>query len=200
MNDELSGQLAAKGWRIPEYAQHMLWLESDSETVKVEGHAGLFELSVPAAKLCVRFGHPQGAVLARLAWQPDNLGWSGRVRVGGFVDGLHMSHMGAVEEFFGVIAFGGQPLKPGAALYARAADRQQPIYTSPNFYDLIDDEVPETTTTWITSEDSPLLTMAQDAMMNKSRVVFTGRLASNDNWDKRLALPLMLESVTLFAP
>jgi hypothetical protein len=202
MNDELSAQLAAKGWRVPDYAASALWIEADGQAVRTEGPTGLFTLNAPAAWVNVRWGHAAGALLARLRWQADNLNWNGRIRVGGYVDGLHLSQLGTGgDEYFGVIAFGGQPLKPDTILYPGMTLRTHDVYVPPDFYKLIDSDVPESTTTWIASDEGPLLTMAQDAMFNKTRVVFTGRLTTGaDHWERLLALPLILETITLFAP
>lgn len=202
MNDELSAQLAAKSWRIPDYVNGALWIEGDGETVRAEGPAGLFTLKSPSAWINVRWGSANGAVLARLRWQADCLNWNGRVRLGGYIDALHLSQLGTGgDEYYGVVFFGGQPLKPETSLYPTTGQRTRSVYAPPDFYKLIDSDVPETTSTWIASDDSPLLTMAQDAMFNKARVVFTGRLTTSaEHWERVLALPLMLETITLFAP
>ncbi len=201
MNDEMSGMLAISGWRIPRYAQNALYLESTAGTVATEGASGLFTLPAPSARLVLRWGHAQGPALASLRWMPDSLGWDGTVSIGGYVDALHLMALDAQERVFvAVIHFGGQPLMPNTPLYPTAAQRKQPHERS-DFYRWIDESVPESHTTWLVSEESPLLTLAQDAMLNKLRVVFTGRLADdNAQWDKLLALPLTLEAITLAAP
>jgi hypothetical protein len=202
LNDELSGQLAVKGWRIPQYAQNSLYLETESATVKAEGQSGLFTLPAPASQITVRWGHEEGAALASLPWRVDSLEWDGEVNIGGYVDAVHLMTIDEAEgEFAAVICLGGQPVHRGAALYPAAASRTKSAYTHPDFYAMIDDSVLETNTTWLAAEDSPLLTLAQDAMLNKLRVIFSGRLSPDGaGWDKLLALPLRLESVTLFTP
>lgn len=201
MNDELSGQLTAASWRIPEYARSALWIETDSDSVQTEGERGLFELNTPAQELVVRYGHEAGPALALLRWQPDSLEWDGTVRVGGFVDALHLAEypgLGAV----GILHLGGQPLKPDVSMEHSGAQRLNAhTYEPPDFFAGAADELTETTTTWLIGDDSPLLTLAQDALMNKLRVWFSGRLAAHKSgWDKHFALPLLLESVMLFTP
>jgi hypothetical protein len=201
MNDELSGQLTAEYWRIPEYAVDSLWLETESETLQTAGAAGLFELTVPAQALTLRWGGERGPALARLGWQVDNLQWDGSVRIGGFVDALHMTTLERDEMALTVLFMGGQPLKPKSRPYPDMHARAQVPYAVPSFEDGIADEVPEDVTTWLAPEDSPLVTMAQDAMMNKLRIYCFGHIApAVGGWHWHFGLPILLESITLFAP
>jgi hypothetical protein len=198
MNDELSGQLADARYPIPDYAQRCLWLQTEAEAVQVEGPNGLFRLTTPASMLVLRYGHENGPVLTVLKWKPDNLEWDGTVRVGGYVDALHLSDIpgfGAV----GLVYLGGQPLDAATSPVLPAKSRRLDSYESPDFYTGIVDDIDETTSMWLVGEDSTLLTMAQDALMNKMRVWFTGRLADHTSgWDRHFALPLLLEAITLF--
>jgi hypothetical protein len=200
MNDELSGQLTSPGYRLPTYAQRHLWLEAEAGVAHLEGERGLFALPAPAERLILRYGHEAGAVLAALRWSADTLDWDGVVRLGGFVDALHMAEVagfGAV----GLLFLGGQPLQPQALVGMPASRRAADEYAPPDYFGAVDDTVDETTTTWLVSEDSPLLTLAQDALMNRLRVWFTGRLAAHQSgWERHFALPLLLETVTLFGP
>lgn len=201
MNDELTGQLAVKGWRIPRYAQAHLWLTSEHDAVQPAGDSGIFELTMPAQRLVVRWGAEDGAPLAVLPWQPDTLEWDGAVSLGGYVDSLHLTTDYSDEVALAILSFGGQPLRPGARLFPPASQRGRAPLSPPDYFRLIDDDYDEATTTWITTDDSPLLTAAQDALMNKLRVVFSGRLADDaSGYAAVCALPLALGSVTLFAP
>ncbi|HLV35643.1 MAG TPA: hypothetical protein VKY59_11040 [Spirillospora sp.] len=201
MNDERSGQLTAEHWRIPEYALDSLWLETESETLQTAGAVGLFELIVPAQRLTLRWGGERGPALARLRWQPDNLQWDGSVRVGGFVDALHLTTLERSDAGVAVIFIGGQPLKPDTRPFPDPHGRHHVPYPVPNFEDGIADDVAEDVTTWLAPEDSPLVTLAQDAMMNKLRVYCFGHLAPPaGGWHWHFALPIVLDSLTLFAP
>lgn len=201
MNDERTGLLTSANWKIPTYARSMLWLDTEAGTVKAEGERGLFQLEAPAEWLTLRWGGFTGPVLAQLRWQPDCLEWDGVVRLAGYVDSLHLTSLPGLEGAIGVIHLGGQPLLPDTTFYVPASQRASSTYDMPDFYGGLASDVPETYTSWLASEDSSLLTMAQDAMFNKLRVWFSGRLAeSRGGLDKHFALPLLLESVTLFAP
>lgn len=202
MNDELTGQLTAENWRIPEYALDSFWLETESETLQTAGAVGLFELTAPAQQLTLRWGGEQGPALAHFSWQPDNLGWEGQVSIGGFIDAIHLTTLERSEEMGVAVLFvGGQPLRSGQRPYPDTHMRMRTPYPVPSFEDGILDSVPESVSMWLAPEDSPLVTLAHDAMMNKLRVYCFGHLAPPaGGWHWHFALPLLLESVTLFAP
>jgi len=198
MNDQLSGQL---GWKIPPYARDMLWLASDAGAVKLEGERGLFTLDAPAQTLTLRWGGENGAALAQLGWQADSLEWDGTVRIGGYVDAMHITELEDLPAPITVLQVGGQPLKPGVSAYPTRATRRNVPYPVPSFFDGLADAIDETVTTWMALEDSPALTLVQDALVSKLGVYLFGRLAAqNAGWHEHFALPIALEGVTLFAP
>jgi hypothetical protein len=200
MNDALSGQLTAR-WTIPAYARAMLWLETESETVQTQGAHGLFTLTAPAERLTLRWGGAHGAALCQLRWQADSLEWDGRVRVGGYIDAMHITELAPLPEPIVVLIVGGQPLKPGSKPYPDLADRRAVPYPVPAFHDGLADEVGETVTTWMAFEGSAALALAQDALVSKLRVYLFGRLAEQAaGWHDLFALPLALDAMTLFAP
>ncbi len=202
MNDGLTGALTA-GWRIPAYAQDMLWLETMFECVQTQGEHGAFALRQPAELVTLRWGGAQGSALARLTWRADSLAWDGRIGVGGYVDTLHMTAIDDDDGAIGlvVLTVGGMPLQPGGMPFPRAGQRHAVPYPFPSFRERLCEDIEETITTWIALEDSPALTLAQDALVSKLRVYVFGRLADEgSSWDRALALPLLLESMTVFAP
>ncbi len=199
MNDQLNGQLTTD-WRIPAYARDLLWLESESETVKAEGAQGMFTLSDPAAVLTLRWGGAEGPALRQLRWRADALDWDGEVQIGGYIDALHITEIDDLPAAISLLQIGGQPLKPGIAAYPARSARTQVPYPVPSFFDGIADDVPETITTWLALEDSPVLILAQDALVSKLRVYCFGRLAEQDaGWHDLFALPIALTGMTIFA-
>lgn len=203
MNDQLSGQLVdpQSGWKIPAYARGLLWLEGESGAVKAEGAQGLFTLAAPAQVLTLRWGGAQGPALAQLPWRVDSLEWDGSVRVGGYVDAMHITELDDLPAPVTILQVGGQPLKPGISAFATRASRKQVPYAVPSFFDGLADEVDESITTWMALEDSAALTLAQDALVSKLGVYLFGRLAEQDaGWHEHFALPVALEAMTLFAP
>ena len=200
MNDELNGQLTS-GWRIPAYARSLLWLDAESGVVKTEGEYGLFQLRDSAHLLTLRWGGADGPALTQFRWQPDSLNWDGSVRLGGFVDAMHLTEALDLTEALAILYLGGQPLKPSASPYPTYADRRRVPYPIPAFQDDVADQVEETVTTWMALADSPLMALAQDALVSKLRIFCFGRLAEAEaGWHEHFALPLVREALTLFGP
>ena len=198
MNDETSGQLTLT-WRIPAYAQTNLWLESDSGTVQTEGEFGLFELPAPADVLTLRWGSGAGPALTQFRWGSDSLEWAGSVRVGGYVTALHITQLTGIDFPLAIVTVEGQPLKPAFQPYPNASQRQNVPYAAPDFFAGVDDDADEDVTTWLAGEDSALVGMAQDALLNNGQIYAFGSLAVEpQGWHKHFALPILLESVTLF--
>ncbi len=199
MNDELTAQLTSD-WLIPTYARRLLWLETDADTVQVEGARGDFKLTFPAPILTLRWGGADGPALTQLRWQADSLEWDGSARIGGYVDAIHVTEQTDLPDALTILQLGGQPLKPGPA-YPTAAQRRQVPYAVPSFFDGIDQNVAESVTTWLALTDSPALMLAQDALVSKIPVWCYGSLAEDDAaWRELVALPLSLDAMTLFAP
>ncbi|MGB1285627.1 MAG: hypothetical protein ACPG7F_03750 [Aggregatilineales bacterium] len=200
MNDELTGQLCDT-YRIPAYADGLLWLSTDSESVPVEGETGLFELSMPAQTLTLRWGAADGAALTQLRWQPDNLAWNGSVRLGGMIQALHLVMLPRMEDFpLLLLDVEAQPLLPATKQATSGRERRNYPYTVPDFFDGIDGELDPDFTTWLLPEESALAGLVQDAMMNHRNVNFYGTLAPQDDpWHAHFALPILLERVSLFA-
>lgn len=200
MNDELNGQLT-QAWTIPTYARDLLWVEGAGETVQAQGARGAFTLDVPSPVVTVRWGGEDGPALTQLRWQVDALDWDGTVRVGGFVDALHVTEQVDLPEPLTVLHVGGQPLKPDAQPYPTRAQRKQTPYAVPGFFDGLAEDVDEGVTTWMALSDSPVLVLAQDALVNKLRVYCYGALAEDAaGWHEAFALPIILEAMSIFAP
>lgn len=200
MNDERAGQLT-ENWTIPDYAQPHLWLTGEAGSAQCEGAAGLFELDFPETVVTLRWGSDEGAPLRQFRWQPDTLGWRGEFRLGGMVEALHMMALPGTDLSLVVVFFSGQPLLPDVTPYPDAAQRAVTRFRAPNWYESIDDEPPPTIITLLALEDSSLVTIAQDAMLNKMPLHAYGRLADEEQGFHRfVALPLLWEAATLFAP
>lgn len=179
----------------------MLWLTTEADAVRVEGAHGLFTLTTPADVLTLRWGGSEGAALAQFRWQVDTLEWDGSVRIGGFIDAMHITTIPALPAPIVVLHVGGQPLKPGVKPFPALADRARTPYPIPSWDDGIDREIDEGVTTWMAFDEDPALMLAQDALVSKLRVYCFGRLANQrDGWHEHFALPIALEGMTLFAP
>lgn len=200
MNDELNGQLTA-GWLIPAYARDMLWVETPAETVPAEGARGAFALSSPTGLLTVRWGGAEGPALAQLRWQADSLEWDGSVRIGGYIDALHITEALDLPEPLTILHVGGQPLQAGTQPYPTFSRRKRVPYDVPSFFDGLAEDVAEGVTTWMALYDSPTVALAQEALVGKLRVHCFGSLAGDAaGWHEAFALPIALEAISLFAP
>ena len=199
-NGEQTTQLAAPGWEIPSYAQDALWLSGTAIHARTTGNQGQFQLAAPAPELTVRWGGVNGPILAQLPWKTPSLGWDGQVGIGGFIDALHITSIPGLEFAIVVLFMIGQPIIPGYTPTPAASMRTTPI-TAPEFFDGLVNDAPETVTTWLVSEESSLASVAQEAMTSGLRLYFFGSLAEETGgWHRRFALPLLLESATVFAP
>lgn len=200
MNDELSGQLTSD-WVIPNYAQSALWLVSEHESVQTEGVYGLFTLTVPTRTLILRWGAENGPALAALTWQVDSLAWDGLIRLGGYVDALHVMALPLTADPVTVIHVGGQPLKLSETGYPSAEKRQSVPYPAPNFNASLAQDVAESVSTWLIPEKNMFGDMVQQAMLRNLHLQVFGRLADDaSGWDEHFALPILLNAVTLFGP
>lgn len=200
MNDETNGQLT-ENWTIPDYAQGMLWLETDDQFVQVVGEHGLFKLDYPAAHLLLHWGKDEGAVLRALTWRTDSLEWQGEISQGGHVEAIHISSLPGLDFEIALIPLWGKPLMANFKPYPTALQRSQMPYISQDFESGLLDECEDALTTWLVHAESPLVTLAQDAMMNDGNLCVWGRLAAEETgFHRHIALPLLLESATLFPP
>lgn len=199
MNDETSGQLCSH-WQIPEYAQKLIWVDSEQETTVTEGPAGLFTLTAPAPVITLRWGSPDGAPLTQLNWQPDSLEWNGDIRIGGAVEAIHIREIPGLPDAVMIVTIEGVPLRPTAMPFHPAHLRETSVDREVDYYTGIDGDIRPEITTWLSMLDSPLSTIVQDALLNKNRIHLYGRLAEEKaGFHRVFALPILLEAITLFS-
>jgi hypothetical protein len=200
MNDSLTAQLTSD-YTIPAYAQNRLWLDSETGSAKCEGGKGLFELEAAAPILTLRWNGEHGVPLTQLAWQVDNLGWDGSIRLGGIVEALHLTHLPDIDYPLAIIFFSAQPLKPHIRPFPDASLRNLAHFPDASYIDGVDDSGEAWTVPFITFADSPLVPIAQESLSQHNPLHVFGSLANEeDSWHDYFALPLVWESVTVFAP
>src|SRR5215510_5794202 len=86
-----AGKLTEK-FRLPEYAQDMCYVVVESGTAQTRGVYGDFTLEQePHGAVRLTWGAADGPTLAYWEQIPPNLqlGWDGRIKVGGFIERLH---------------------------------------------------------------------------------------------------------------
>lgn len=187
----------ANSWVIPSYARHHLnILTNQQEVSEIEGEKGDFTVNNIPDTVMIRWGD---APLIQLNWQSGCLDWAGEVRLGGFVTAIHMTQLPAIDYPLAIVTLEAYPLKSRTKPFLSAKHRDNMPYTTANVLDGIDDTGEEGVTTWIADIDSPLVSVMQDAMNQAHRVYAFGQLASEEQgWHQLFALPILLESVTLF--
>lgn len=199
MNDETRNQLTSPEiWTIPAYAQDMLYVDSISGTTKTFGATGEFELITHSPDITVYWRDIQlGVALAHLEWQSDSLGWDGTIKIGGYIDTVHMTDLTDHPSAL-IFQLGGQPLLPNSTPYPTPKDRKA-AWVKPDFHMALSTNTPNCFSTWIIPKDSPLARVAYDSMLNNFRLHCFGRLAGDGTgWDDLCALPILLESLTVF--
>lgn len=200
MNDARTAQLTSD-YKIPIFAQDRLWLDTETGSAKCAGEKGLFELEAPAQTLTLRWNGDEGVPLTQLSWQADNLAWDGSIRLGGIVEALHLTQLPDVEYPMAIIFLSAQALKPEARPYPDASLRILSRFPDINYIDGVDDSHEPLTVPLITFADSPLVAIAQESLSQHNPLHIFGSLAAEiDNWHEHFALPLVWESVTVFAP
>lgn len=200
MNDDLAGQLTSD-WLIPDYAKGRLWLDSDGGSARCDGMYGLFELDAPTQILTLRWNSDEGLPLTQLRWQIDNLRWDGSVRLGGIVESVHLTQLPEIEFPMAIVMFSAQPLRPEIQAYPNASQRHMTQFTPSDYLDGVDDTMPPMSVPLITFADSPLVSIAQESLTQSNPLHIYGTLDNSESqWHDFFALPIIWESVTVFAP
>ncbi|MFW5748092.1 MAG: hypothetical protein ACOCYT_00615 [Chloroflexota bacterium] len=199
MNDECTAQLCSN-WSIPAYLCDNLWIEGFSGTARAEGSNGLFELDAPSPEVTVYWRDVDtGVALACLPWQADSLEWDGRIKIGGYVDAMHLMQLGGLAQPVTVLYVGGQPLRYDVLAHPGPEARAGAHPLRPDFHSALMTHIPETYSTWLLTGDSPLLPLVQSAMTANQRLYCFGRLADDPSgWADHFALPIILEALTVF--
>lgn len=184
-------------WKIPPYAQPHLKITTDAGIeFPVIGENGEFTVDDTPRIVTVGWGD---APLTQLRWASESLDWDGTVRVGGFVTAIHMTELQAIDVPLAIITMEAYPLKPSVVPFLSPNERNTQPYAPSDCLVGIDDETQEGVTTWIAEIDSPLTGVMQDAMNQGHRLYAFGQLATEEHgWHQFFALPILLESVTMF--
>src|SRR5689334_14514122 len=91
-------QLTNTDYPLPAYAQDMLYLVTDDQTVQAGGERGDFNLSKSNGDVRLTWGSANGPILT--IWEElgkGQLDWDGQVTVGGFIERLHAHEIGGLE-------------------------------------------------------------------------------------------------------
>ncbi len=194
MNTSLVTEKA--GWRIPSYAQSMLWVQSGAQSVQAAGPQGKFSLDGAEGELSLAWGVSGGPTLA--VWpSPAALDWRGQVTLSGFVERLHVLEQHGLELIIAEIE--GDCLPAGyTSLPTLDQMRQEP------FSRLDTSEVTtarQHTYTLIMLADSVHAEYVHHAMVSELAVDCWASLGPQDgHWHDIVGLPLLVEALSLLAP
>ncbi len=203
---ELSGYLAASesDWRIPAYAQTMLWLGGNDASTRLEGGRGAFDLDVPdngVGFLDLTWGVAGGPLLARwpvtLSDDTVTLGWRGMLAVGGFVERLHAFETRGLElvvaELEGALLPSNYPRLPTLEQMRRG------VFVRDDSGDSAD--MPEHSYPLIALAGSIHADYLHHAMISELAVdCFTTLGPADGLWHEIVGLPLLVDMVSLLAP
>jgi|GEM_PF-3935178 len=227
--DAIAGDLTAPDFHLPTWAQDRLWIalwdrdrgpEHVLASAAATGPRGAFRLDLDAdaqAALCltgyrpapqhvvsVGWGQSRDPVLANLPWPADwaarkrlDLGWDGQVTLIGHVEQIHYQEAGglllAVLELSGYAApvtYCRLPPLPASGKDRHGLDADRRL-----------DDAPEQVAYVLLDAESPLATVALDALVSSLRVVCIAGLGPQEgDWHAVVTLPLLLEALTIVGP
>jgi hypothetical protein len=196
-NSGTSGQLTDE-FRIPTYAQDMLFIVTGEGSSQAQGKQGKYTLdSAPQETVRLTWGASDGPALAywsETEWPTAR--WDGRVKIGGFVERLHARELGGLEVV--IIEVVGGLLPANHVGLPSLNDMRNGIFARPSDSEPFgtDQSYP-----FVILAESNLSGIAQDALVSGLAVDAYGSLASEaGRWHELVGLPLLLDSLTLLAP
>jgi hypothetical protein len=203
-------------YRIPEYAQDMLYIgvQNIEHVEPTRGELGEFALPYvvrdPHPAIYLMWGSVNGPLLgywrspkitnmglSEQAYVPHlNLKWDGRIHVGGNVERIHAFQVEDTELIVAEIVGGvfaddyiGLPTLEDM----RTGKNTRPVEQEP----LRGDQV----YTFLVEAESNFAALLQDALVSRITVDASGILAEDEEgWHQLLGLPLLLDTLTLIAP
>lgn len=191
------GQLTDE-FRIPVYAQDMLFIVTEDGSAQAQGKQGKYALDgAPQGTVRLTWGASDGPALAY--WRENELPaarWDGRVKIGGFVERLHARELGGLEVV--IIEVVGGLLPATHVGLPSLNDMRNGIFARPSDSEPFgsDQSYP-----FVILAESNLSGIAQDALVSGLAVDAYGSLASEaGRWHELVGLPLLLDSLTLLAP
>lgn len=192
-----SGKLTSK-YRIPPYAQEMLYVVTDDQFTQVQGPQGNLDGFSINGLARLNWATPKGPTL--MFWDnvpsATDLRWDGHIKIGGFVERLHALEIGGLEVVIAEVV--GGPVALDNNGLPSLDDMRQGIFARPSDIEPLDKD---RVYPFITLAESNLAALAQDALVSGIAVDAHGSLADEGGkWHEIVGLPLLLESLTLLAP
>ena len=190
---------AKAAWRIPAYAQNMLWVVADQSAAQVSGPRGTFALDDSGGDIALAWGTADGPVLARWAHMPAGavLDWTGSVGIGGFVERLHVLETHGLDVL--IVEIEGDVLPAAYRRVPTLAD-----YQAGNLHPRDDADVGTTrafTYTLLALADSVFAEYLHHAMVSELAVDCFATLGPQEGrWHEIMGLPLLIDALSLLGP
>jgi hypothetical protein len=182
---------------LPTYAHDMLWLKPERGNPIQIANDGTFEIT-PALKMELCWGHPEGAVLT--SWRqppipPYVLEWDGIIRLGGFVERIHVFELDELPLMIVELVGGAYPhVKPELPSLEQLKQ---------GAFSRVEEHDPSHDRHWyslLLPLDSPFADFMHHTLVHGTAVDCTAVLGEEEGgWHEIVGLPLLLESVTLLA-
>jgi len=202
----VTGYLVAEdtGWRVPAYAQDMLWVQVRDHAVQASGLRGAFDLDIAVnadEPVHLLWGTANGPPFAEWhmsgADRPFVAGWQGAVGVGGFVERLHALERRGLEVVVAEVEGTALPLEyaglPTLDQMQHAPFRRRNV-PEPS-------ATREFTYTFLALADSIYAEYLHHAMVSELAVDCVAVLGPHEGrWHEIVGMPLLVEEVTLLAP
>lgn len=178
--------------KIPMYARDMLWLTT-GETFATNQFDQAMD--VPDDQpLLLRWGHPQGSVLARWPSPVEKIKWDGQTYVRGTVEAVHLLTVKNLELMV-VEVVGNVPVTPLTRFPSLADLQAQPFERSP----FRESDMLPGWYAFLLPLDSPLGDFAHHSLTHGGTIDAYGTLSDDKSGFYHLVgLPLLMESLTLF--
>lgn len=225
----IAGDLTAPDFRLPAWAQDRLWIalwdrdqgpERALACAAATGPRGAFCLNLdadaqamlsltgyrpaPQHVVSVGWGEARDPLLVNLPWPADwaarkrlDLNWDGQVTLIGHVEQIHYQETGglllAALELSGYaapITYRRLPPLPAAGADRHGLDADRRL-----------DDAPEQVAYVLLDAESPLATVALDALVSSLRVVCVAGLGPQEGaWHAIVTPPLLLEALSIVGP
>jgi hypothetical protein len=185
------------GWRVPAYAQSMLWVQSGEQAAPAAGPLGKFSLDELNGDLRLTWGVAGGPSLAVWSAPASRLDWQGEVAVSGFVERLHVLEQHGLELVIAEIE--GDRLPAGYSALPTLEQMRCAPFSRRDAPEM--SAAREHTYTLIMLADSVHAEYIHHAMVSELAVDCFASLGPQDgHWHEIVGLPLLVESLSLLAP
>lgn len=183
-------------FQLPPYAKGMLWL-AGANGFQAQVNASPAE--IPAfseeSPLMLRWGTPDGSLLAMWTEYQPIVRWDGQLRIGGHVE---ISHLLVIDDLeWMIVEVTGKPLASAMVRLPSLAALRQAPFQRPIYFSY--DDTPDYWYAFLLPLENPLSDFAHHALVNGHAVdCYATFAAQKAGLHKVIGMPFVLESMTLY--